>query len=123
MGSCISPTLARIVMDVVIKDLLKKVPQISFIKVFVDDTIAAMDFELIDKALDVLNNFRPNQIKFTKEIEQDGSINFLNVTIKRTEISISPLQKDFILITKWYRKHFASGRLVNFHSLHKKSTV
>lgn len=48
MGSCISPTLARIVMDVVIKDLLKKVPQISFIKVFVDDTIAAMDFELID---------------------------------------------------------------------------
>lgn len=123
MGSCISPTLARIVMDKIIRRLKADIPEISFIKVFVDDTVAAIDYKFIDKALMVLNNFMIDQIRFTKEVEESKSINFLNLTLKREEIFISPLQKEYIIITKWYRKSFASGRLLNFYSSHKRTTI
>lgn len=115
MGSCISPTLARLSMDKVIDRLKQEIPQIRFIKVFVDDTIAAMNPLLVDKAMAILNGFKPNQIKFTKEFEQqDGSINFLNVTLKRHYARIQ---------TFWYKKHFSSGRLLNFYSAHKRSII
>lgn len=124
MGNCISPTLARIVMDEIVKKLLSTIPQISFIRVFVDDTIAAIDFKLIDKALEVLNGFMPGQIKFTKEIENDmGSINFLNLTLIRKTITLTRFEKENIIIAKWYRKHFASGRLLNYFSSHKRTTI
>lgn len=115
MGSCISPTLARITMDVMIRNLKIKVPQISFIRVFVDDTIVAMKPEFIDEALKCLNDFRPNQIRFTKEHERaDGSIDFLNVTLRRHMNRI---------LTNWYKKYYASGRLLNYFSSHKRSII
>lgn len=124
MGSCISPTLARIVMDEVVHTLLGAIPEISFIKVFVDDTIAAMNPKLFDKALSVLNSFMPGQIKFTKEVENnDGSINFLNLTLKRHTVYTPSLETEYIIITKWYRKYFASGRLLNCFSSHKRTTI
>lgn len=115
MGSCLSPTVARLVMDDVVANLLDKVPQISFIKVFVDDTITIIHKDYIDKALEVLNNFCPGQIKFTLERENNlASLNFLNTTVTRDNGSIR---------TNWYRKHFASGRLLNFYTSHKRTTV
>lgn len=123
MGSCISPTLARIVMDVIINKLLAEIPSISFIKVFVDDTIAAIDRSLVEKALETLNNFKVG-IKFTLERENDSfSINFLNVTLtrdKQDEVEDSPRT---VVTTNWYRKPFASGRLLNYYSSHKRTTV
>lgn len=114
MGGCISPTIARLVMDKVITHLLRSVPSITFIKVFVDDTIAALDPELSDAALESLNSFHPN-MKFTMESEdEDCSINFLNLTVIRDYDS---------LVTNWFRKPFASGRLVSYYSSHKKSTI
>lgn len=56
MGSCISPILARITMDEVIASLLDSCPRISFIKAYVDDTIAAMSADLVDLALSSLND-------------------------------------------------------------------
>lgn len=124
MGSCISPTLARIVMDEVVHTLLIAVPEISFIKVFVDDTIAAMNPKLIDRALNVLNGFMPGQIRFTKEIEnENGSINFLNLSLTRRTVFSSSLEAEYIIITRWYRKYFASGRLLNYFSSHKRTTI
>lgn len=115
MGSCLSPTVARLVMDKVILHLFARVPQISFIKVFVDDTIAAVHKDCVDLALEALNDFRPDQIKFTLERENDAaSINFLNVTLTREATHIS---------TNWFRKSFASGRLLNHFSSHKRTTV
>lgn len=115
MGSCISPSLARIVMDEIVNKLLESIPQISFIKVFVDDTIAAMNKSQVATAMQILNGFRPGQIKFTHELENDlKSLNFLNVTLTRKRGGI---------ITNWYRKSFASGRLVNYYSSHKRTTV
>lgn len=122
MGSGISPTLARIVMDRVILNLLDTVKDISFIKVFVDDTIAAIDEKSIDTALHALNKFMPNQIKFTKENENEMlSINFLNVTLIR--IPLNDMEGNFIIRTKWYKKNFSSGRLLNYYSSHKRTTI
>lgn len=115
MGSCASPILARIVMDRVINDLLEKVPHFSFIKVFVDDTIAAVDKQHFDKALQVLNDFRPGQIKFTRELESEhASINFLNTTLLRRGNKVEYC---------WHRKGFYSGRLLPYYSSHKRTTV
>lgn len=115
MGSCISTLIARLVMDEVIKKLYQEIPQINFIRVFVDDTITAIDGNLVNRALETLNDFRRGQLKFTKEIENvEKSINFLNISLKREEKHIC---------TNWYRKSFASGRLLNFFSAHKRTTV
>lgn len=114
MGGCISPTIARLIMDKVIVHLYEKVPEITFIKVFVDDTIAALDPQCAGKALETLNNFNP-MMKFTVEDEDENqSIKFLNLNLMRTNGGIK---------TNWYRKIFASGRLVSFYSGHKFSTI
>lgn len=114
MGGCISPTIARLVMDKVMQHLMNSLPNITFIKIFVDDTIAALSPEDADKALSTLNNFHPN-MKFTVENENEcNSINFLNLQV---------IRDDDKIITNWYRKVFASGRLVSFYSAHKKSTI
>lgn len=114
MGSCLSPLIARIFMDEVINTLLCKVP-VSFIKVFVDDTIAAIQPEMVEEALAVLNGFAPDKVKFTLERENDNrSINFLNVTLTRENDSVIP---------NWFCKPFSSGRLVNYYSSHKRATI
>lgn len=115
MGSCASPILARIVMDKVIENLLEQVPYFSFIQVFVDDTIAAVNKNFVDEALQVLNNFSPNQLKFTRELENEhAKINFLNTTLMR--------ENDKVVYC-WHRKGFYSGRLLNFLSSHKRTTA
>lgn len=115
MGSCISPTIARIAMDRIIFMLLKEVPEITFIKVYVDDTITAINKELVEKALTFLNGFLPGQIEFTIERENDErKINFLNMTLQRN---------GDLVTTNWHRKYFASGRLLNYFSSHKRTTV
>lgn len=114
MGGCISTTLARLVMDRVANNLMIKEPNISFLRIFVDDTISAMKREFIPNALKILNDFHPN-MSFTHEVENDnGEINFLNLTLIRNQNSIS---------TKWYRKPFASGRLLNYFSSHKRTII
>lgn len=114
MGGCISTTLARIVMDRVVHDLISKVPNISFIRVFVDDTIAAMKRESVILALRTLNEFHCN-IKFTHEMENARrSINFLNITL---------IRDGNLITTNWYRKYFASGRLLPYFSSHKRTTI
>lgn len=114
MGGCISPTIARLVMDKVVNHLLESVPNIAFIKVYVDDTFAAVHPDSSDAALNALNSFHPD-MKFTVENEDDKqSINFLNLTVYR----FGPKLK-----TNWYRKNFASGRLVPYFSSHKRTTI
>lgn len=114
MGGIISPSLARIVMDRVISHVYNRVPEISFIKVFVDDTLAAVHHSKTEEVLRAFNDFDP-RMKFTMEHESyGGSINFLNLTVIR--------QGNF-LISNWYRKGFASGRLLNYYSSHKRTTV
>lgn len=114
MGGGISPTMARLVMDKVVEHALNSGRRISFIKVFVDDTLAAVRKGDEEAILEILNNFNSN-MGFTMEKEdKNQSINFLNITVIREENTCK---------TRWYRKPFASGRLVNFYSAHKRSTI
>ena len=52
-------------------------------KSYVDDTHAYVDTAEVDMIFDTLNNFHPN-IEFTFELEQNNTINFLDVRIKRS---------------------------------------
>lgn len=114
MGGCISTALARIVMDRTVAHVQSMVTGIHFIKVFVDDTLTLIDFNKQIDILNALNSFHP-QLQFTIEEENDRQeINFLNLTARRTQNGIS---------TNWYRKSFASGRLLNFFSSHKRTTI
>lgn len=115
MGGTISPTIARIVMDRVVKHLFDICPYISFIKIFVDDTLVAVENGKEMEVLHALNRFNEN-MKFTVELEDGNSqsINFLNMTV---------IRDGNFLISNWYRKCFASGRLVNYYSSHKRSVI
>lgn len=114
MGGSISTALARLVMDEVILHAYSITPEITFIKIFVDDTLVAIPRGNQQLFLNALNSFHP-QMNFTFEEEDEKqSINFLNLTVFRICNR---------LFTNWYRKDFASGRLLNYYSSHKRTTV
>ena len=56
----------------------------------------------------VFNNYDKN-LSFTDELEKDGCLNFLDVTVHKDKNDIS---------TNWYRKEIASERMIHFYSAH-----
>lgn len=115
MGGSMSPIAARLVMDKIIDSFNALFPEPpSFMGIFVDDSIFVLPNDLADIALDILNNCFPGVIKFTMETELKKKINFLNLTLIRT---------DNAILTNWFKKPFASDRLLNYHSCHKKSII
>lgn len=114
MGSPLSPILARILMTDIITFTLEELkfrPRI--ISLYVDDSFWIVNSQCIDTILDTLNSYHP-KIKFTVETERDSKINFLDVTIIRDNGEI---------LTNWYRKPFASLRILNYFSHHEKSCI
>lgn len=113
MGSPISPLFADLVMeDLEISCLgkLKRVHKYSplFYFRYVDDTILCVRKDLVDIILNIFNDYVEN-LKFTHELEEDGSINFLDMSI---------IRDNGKLITNWYRKSSSSDRVLNFRSNH-----
>lgn len=114
MGSPISPLIANIIMSDLIKTQQPKFTmQPSFMYVYVDDTLAAIHTSYLNEALKILNEYNDN-IQFTMEIEENGAINFLDMTVYRRENKI---------ITNWYKKSYASDRLLNYFSAHKHTMI
>ncbi|GAB0098762.1 hypothetical protein DMENIID0001_145580 [Sergentomyia squamirostris] len=66
----------------------------------------------IDHTLDIFNNIH-KLIQFTCERERDGCLPYLDVLVKRKESGT--------INTNWYSKPIASGRIMNFNSLHPLS--
>ena len=62
----------------------------------------------VDLVVKTFNSWNKN-LKFTFEIEFQNRINFLDITLIRRRHDI---------ITDWYQKDVASGRLINFNSHH-----
>lgn len=114
MGSPLSPILARILMTEITDRLIPNMIQPKLLALYVDDSLWILKRNQVDIALNLLNDFHP-RIKFTCEREIDNRINFLDITIIRN--------KDNTISTNWYRKEFASSRLLNFHSTHEKSCI
>ncbi|XP_071653548.1 uncharacterized protein [Temnothorax longispinosus] len=78
MGSPLSPILA----DMVMEDLETKCLQmlsfpVPFFKRYVDDVFAIVPRLKVDEILKVFNNYH-NRLKFTYELEKDGSLSFLD---------------------------------------------
>ena len=75
----------------------------------------------LDTFLTFLNSIN-NHIQFTMEIEEDSKINFLDLTIRRTEenkltysIFRKPTQTDHCIPSD--SNHFITHKLATFHSL------
>ncbi|KAI4476345.1 hypothetical protein M0804_013660 [Polistes exclamans] len=85
---------------------------IPFLKVYVDDIITAIPKDGIEVVLKTFNMIN-ERIQFTIEIEDNGSLPFLDVTVIRN--------KDRTISTNWYRKPTSSGRCINYYSNHPLS--
>ncbi|XP_024872108.1 uncharacterized protein LOC112454769 [Temnothorax curvispinosus] len=109
MGSPLSPILA----DMVMEDLETKCLQmlsfpVPFFKRYVDDVFAIVPRLKVDEILTVFNNYH-NRLKFTYELEKDGSLSFLDTMV---------IRENNLLLTDWYRKPTFSGRYINYFSNH-----
>ncbi|XP_057322507.1 uncharacterized protein LOC130665896 [Microplitis mediator] len=112
MGNPASPAIANVVMNYVIGQILRLSPfEIPFIKLYVDDTIAAVPKKEVENVLRLFNSF-DDDIQFTLEIEKDNRISFLDILIER---------RDGCLVTDWFIKPISSGRLLNYDSIHPRS--
>lgn len=122
MGNSISGLLADMVMNDLENHTLRKLPFIvPFYKRYVDDIIAVIPATETQNILDHFNKYDNvhKKLKFTMEIENNKSINFLDFTLKR--------DNSGNIWTKWYQKDIASGRYLNFESCnpttHKRNVV
>ncbi|XP_037045731.1 uncharacterized protein LOC119081096 [Bradysia coprophila] len=119
MGSSLGNIIVQIVSEHIINSVLdqlqkeKIIPPIVWL-VYVDDHLVICHENVRKIILDKLNAFDPGRIKFTCEMEENQSINFLDLTIIRRHGSI---------ITNWYSKAIASNRILNFYSAHPRNTV
>lgn len=63
----------------------------------------------VERVLQAFNDFHP-KLQFTVEHEEDHKLPFLDMVVIRPE--------DQPFTTDWYMKPIASGRILNFHSMH-----
>lgn len=115
MGSPLSPILAKILMNDILNHIIPNRIEPKFVALYVDDSLWLLKRNMVSMVLNLLNDYDP-RIRFTCERENElFSINFLDITIMRTA--------NNRLITRWYKKPFASLRLINYHSHHDKSCI
>lgn len=114
MGSPLSPILAKILMSEVIDFVLLRYQHLpKFIALYVDDSIWIVKKPHAKFILKILNRFH-DRIKFTMEIEKDYEISFLDIKLIRSNNNV---------ITCWYKKPFASLRILNFFSNHSMTCI
>ena len=110
MGSPISFTLANLVMeDVEQRALNTCASPPAFWKRYVDDTFTVLPRGHVQQSYDHLNSTEPT-IKFTIEMEQEGSLPFLDTRVTRNS--------DGSLTTTVFRKKTHSDRYLDFDSHH-----
>ncbi|XP_055680320.1 uncharacterized protein LOC129788370 [Lutzomyia longipalpis] len=111
MGNCLSPVVADITMDHIIRVALDTVPSPppKLVLKYVDDLFLVVHKDVVNQLLLHFNSIN-EKIKFTHELEKEGELPYLDTMVKRNE--------DGTLSTRWYQKPIASGRILNFASLH-----
>ena len=106
MGSCLGPVLANIIMTELEKDKVKHLindKTVPFYARFVDDTLALIKPEDINKVLEIFNSFHPNLV-FTVDTFSDHTPHFLDINI------LTNSETDI------YRKPTFSGQFIHFSS-------
>ena len=110
MGNPLSPALADMVMNALLDDVLAKIDiPVPFVKKYVDDLLTVLPADKIEYVKNALNAFNPH-IQFTYEVENDNRLPYLDMVLIRTE--------NQTILTDWYKKPMASGRILNYFSLH-----
>lgn len=110
MGGIASPALAALVMNDLVTTVTDQLPfTVPFFRFYVDDSITAIPKDKVNETLLLFNRYH-EKIQFTVELENEGSLPFLDVCVHRTE-----QQK---LTTNWYTKPTSSGVILNYLSTH-----
>lgn len=110
MGNCLSPAIADMIIDHIIDKAMEFSPHPpKAIYKYVDDLFLIARDEYLNELLNVFNSIHA-KIQFTHELERDNLLPFLDTLVKRNE--------DGTITTTWYQKQMASGRILNFASLH-----
>lgn len=107
MGNSLSGTVATYVLNDLLDDVFEIAPPRFLVK-YVDDTFCILKKNNTNEVLRRLNCSH-DRIKFTIEHESQARIPFLDLMV---------IREDGHIITDWYRKEMASGRLLNFFSAH-----
>ena len=111
MGSPLSPVIANLVMEKIEGIALSKLTfEPIMYKRYVDDIFTIVPECFVDEMVDVFNSIH-NRIKFTKEVELEGELSFLDIKIIKND--------DNRVKLNWYRKPTWSGRFLNFDSHHQ----
>lgn len=118
MGSPISCDATSMLMDEILESARKKVRNelnfdIKILKKYVDDIFMMVPATQIDQILAIFNGINQH-IQFTCERENDNSIPFLDMLVRRHD--------DGKITTEWYRKPISSGRILNYESFHPLKT-
>lgn len=109
MGSPSSPVFAEMVMTTLLDTVLPSLPfSVPFLYLYVDDILTAVPCDKLDVTLQIFNSYHPC-LQFTSEVEVGNTIPFLDMSV---------IRYDNKLITNWYQKPMATGRLINFGSCH-----
>lgn len=110
MGNPASPAAADLVTDMLIEEVMRTISTpLPIVKKYVDDLFLTMPENEIGNVLAAFNSYHP-RIQFTVEREIGGRIPFLDMVVIRKD--------DQSFVTDWYIKPIASGRFLNYHSVH-----
>lgn len=110
IGGCTSSIMADFVMTDLMEEVIRECGYDPILMVkYVDDILAILPKEELENTLGIFNSVHP-ALKFTYEIEENGSIPYLDIKIIRT--SNNTLSTDF------YQKPTCSNRLLNYKSCH-----
>ncbi|XP_044760848.1 uncharacterized protein LOC123318294 [Coccinella septempunctata] len=113
MGGIASPIFGKFVMNDLVITVVSQLPfPVPFVKFYVDDSVMALPFDMIDETVKIFNSYH-DKIQFTFEVETGGSLPFLDVCLHRTE--------EQKIITNWYTKPTSSGIILNYLSNHATS--
>lgn len=118
MGSPVSVVVANLFMESLEQSALQSFPHpIKYWRRYVDDTFVVVKSELVSELLNHLNS-QHDRIRFTYEVEKEGSLPFLDVRVLR--------RQDGHLETQIYRKQTHTDKYLDFashHSTQQKASV
>ena len=113
MGSPLSSFLAEAVMQDLEKRSVTNNTHSKTWDRFVDDVLATVKRDKTEEILQTINN-TTNNIKFTKEEEQNNQLAFLDVLLTRTDNGTIQAQV--------YRKKTHTDQILNYNSNHPTNT-